>query len=125
MIEPRGCNAAENRKRTTEKPSNIVAKSHWLSETPRGVTPLCTNPQRYGGRTDLTERTAEIAVEVQVSGKAMSETEVFTATATGIYGVRVGEDHVSGTEDGKLGNAVLVELTNTLTVPLDLAKKTV
>ena len=31
MIEPRGCNAAENRKRTTEKPSNIVAKSHWLS----------------------------------------------------------------------------------------------
>ena len=62
-------------------------------------------------------------VEVQVSGKAMSETEVFTATATGIYGVRVGEDHVSGTEDGKLGNTVLVELTNTLAVPLDLAKR--
>ena len=55
----------------------------------------------------------------------MSETEVFTATATGIHGVRVGEDHVSGTEDGKLGNAVLVELTNTLAVPLELAKKTV
>ena len=65
MIEPRGCNAAENRKRTTEQPSNIVAKSHWLSETPRGVTPLCTNPQRYGGRTDLAERTAEIAIVVK------------------------------------------------------------
>ena len=65
MIEPRGYNAAENRKRTTEQPSNIVAESHWLSGTPRGVTPLCPNPQRYGGRTDLAERTAEIAIIVK------------------------------------------------------------
>ena len=55
----------------------------------------------------------------------MSEAEVFTATAIGILGVRFGEDHVSGIEDGKPGNAVLVELTNTLAVPLDLAEKTV
>ena len=65
MIEHRGCNAAENRKCTTEKLSNIVAKSHWLSETPQGVTPLCTNPQIYVGRTDLAERTAEIAIVVK------------------------------------------------------------